>query len=101
MYLIVSASGEAQRAKLLRKSVPYRKIINGESLPNKVNSFGQAHGEKTLLKNSNLAFPIFSWLNKGFNNNKNDVKERNCDLKLSSACILTENFYDMLNGRYA
>lgn len=82
-------------------SVPYRNIMNGESLPNKVNILGQAHGEKTLLKNSNLAFPGFSWLNKGFNNNINDVKKRKSDLKLSGACIVTENPYDMLNGRNA
>lgn len=87
---MVRGSGEPQRAKHLRNTVPYRKIMNGEGLVNKVISLGQAHGEKTLFKNGWLAFTGFSWLIKGFNNNINDVKERYCNLKLSSACTATE-----------
>ena len=48
---MVRGSGEPQRAKRLRNTVPYRKIMNGEGLVNKVISLGQAYGEKTLFKN--------------------------------------------------
>ena len=98
--LTVGAPGSTHDARFLRNTSLYRKILHGDALPNKTVNLGDDYGEIPLVTIGDSAFPRFPWLVKGFNSNTIDPKERLYNLKLSSACVVTENAYGMLKSRF-
>ena len=76
-----------------------KKIMTGEGLPDKIVNLGDIFGEIQSVAIDNSAVTKFSWLVKAFINNKNELKERNLNLKLNSACAVTESAYSMKGRR--
>ena len=69
--------------------------MTGEGLPDKIVNLGDIFGEIQSVAIDNSALTKFSWLVNAFNNNENELKERNLNLKLNSMCAVTESAYSM------
>ena len=99
LHLTTGASGSTHDAGLLRYSTLFKDIKSGGSIPNK-SIILEDFGEIPLVTIGDTAFPRVEWLLKCFIESTHDLNGRYYNKKLCSARVVTENAYDMLNGRW-
>ena len=98
LHLTTGVTGSTHDARLLRHCSLFRTICNGDGIPNKSVSLGNA-GEIPLITTDDSAFPRLPLLIKAFNENTRDPKEKYFNKKLCSARVVTENAYGILKER--
>ena len=99
LYAALGAPGSTHNAGLLKESSIFRKILKRDVLPDKVISLGD-FGYVPLVTVGDSAFPQFSWLIKGYNENTRDKQQRYFNKRLRGARVNTKNLYGILKGRW-
>ena len=99
LYAAVDAPGSTQDTRLLKESSIFHKILKGDVLLYRVISLGD-FGYVPLVTVGDSAFPQFSWLIKGYNENTRDKQQRYFNKRLCGARVVTENAYGILKGRW-
>ena len=99
LYAAVGAPGSTLDARLLKESSIFDKILKGDVLPARVISLGDFR-YVPLVTVGESAFPQFSWLIKGYNENTRDKQQRCFKKKLCGARVVTENANGILKGRW-
>ena len=95
----VSAPSSTHDDRLLKESSIFHKILKGDVLPDRVISLGN-FGYEPLVTVGDSAFPQFSWLTNGYNENMCDKQQRYFNKSLCGARVLTENVSGILKGRW-
>ena len=83
----------------MKESSIFHKILKGDILLDRVISLGD-FGYVPLVTVGDSAFPQFSWLIKGYNENTRDKQQRYFNKRLCGARVVTENAYGILKGRW-
>lgn len=99
MWAGVGAPGSTHDSRLLRSCNIYSEIEDGSVLPNMSLNL-HPYGEIPLTSVGDSAFPNHSWLLKPYKEGTRVPRERNFNVRLCSARVVSENAYGMLKGRW-
>ena len=87
LSLTVNAPGSTRDARLLRHAEVYKKIVEGEYIPERSLDLGGNIGEIPLVTVGDSAFPRYTWLLKCFSDTTRDPKEVYYNRMLRSARV--------------
>ena len=99
LYCALGAPGSTHVARMLLNSTTYQKIATGYRNSWQSDRFRRAW-KNTLVTVGDTAFPKPAWLIKVFREDTSDRGEKYFNKKLCSACVVCENAYSMLKGRF-
>ena len=99
LYAAVGAPGSTHDARLLKESSIFHKILKGDVLPESVVILGDFRYLPLVIVGDS-AFPQFSYLIKGYNENARDKKQRYFNKRLCGARVVTKNAYGILKERW-
>ena len=90
LYAAVGAAGSTHDARLLKELSIFHKILKGDVLPDRVISLGD-FGYVPLVTVGDRALQKFSWLIKGYNENRRDKQQRYFNKRLCGVRVVTES----------
>ena len=99
LYAAVGAPGSTHDARILKNCSLYKKIIDGDIIPDKVVELDN-YGAVPFVTIGDSAFPKHSWLIKAYDENTLITKEKYFNKYLYKARVVTENAYGMMKGRW-
>ena len=99
-FNFLCSAGSTQDARFLRNTGFSKQVLQGKGVPDKSLYLGEENEETLLTVIGDSAFARLSCSLKSFNPMTDDPKERYYNLILSSAQVVTENAYGILNGRW-
>ena len=91
----MGAPRSTHETRLWKESSIYSEISNGNVIPDRVVQLGD-FGETHLVTIGDSAFPQFTWLIKGYNENTRDNQKKYFKKRLYGGRVVTESAYGML-----
>ena len=98
-YAAFGALGSTHNAQMLKSTNLFKNILHNQTIPDRTIYLGKS-GEAPLATVGDSAFPQFHCLIKCYKKNAQDLQQQFNNKKLCSACVVTENAYGMLKGRW-
>ena len=90
---------ESTYAKMLKNTQSYQKILEGDAIP-KLNICLVGAGTVPMVTIGDSAFPRHLWPLKSDKEDTRYPQQKYFHKKLCSVCVVTENAYGMLKGRW-
>ena len=98
-YAAFGALGSTHDAQMLKSTNLFKNILHDQIIPDST-IYLRKSGEVPLATVGDSAFPQFHCLIKCYKKNAQDLQQQFNNKKLCSACVVTENAYGMLKGRW-